>query len=118
MKRRYKGLRYSLMKHPYYKVIYPSEAETGESIRGWWIRDEPSGFCTVPNPCEMNSCGWLQTFFCCLFFWPCSPVPCCISANYDGYQIPDFERPVRRYKIYNMNQKETSTIPIATPVQN
>lgn len=118
MRRRHKGLRYSLTKHPYYRVIYPSEANTGESIRGWWIRDEPSGLCTVPNPCEMNSCGWIQTFFCFLFFWPCSPVPCCLSANYDGYQIPDFERPVRRYKIYNVNQKETSTIPIATPVQN
>jgi hypothetical protein len=119
MKRRHRGLRYSLTKHPYYKVIYPSEASFEKNVRGWWIRDEPSGFCTSPDPCEMNSCGWLQSFFCFLFFCPCAPVPCCLSGNYDGYQIPDFEVPVRQYKIYNVTprQKQTS-IPVAIPVQN
>jgi hypothetical protein len=42
-----------------------------------------------------------------------------LSGNYDGYQIPDFEVPVRQYKIYNVTprQKQTS-IPVAIPVQN
>lgn len=117
--RRQKGFRYSLTKHPYYKVIYPNKVDTGESIRGWWIRDEPDGICTCPNPCEMNSCGWIQTFLCVLFFWPCAPVPCCLSGNYDGYQIPDFEQPIRRHIIYHTSEKnQQSSIPVATPIKN
>ena len=119
MKIKYKELRYSFTKHPYYRVIYPSEAETGRRIRGWWIKDEPTGLCTSPDPCQMNSCGWFQTMFCCLFFWPCVPIPCCLSGNYDGYQIPDFETPVENYKVYNVApvQRQPS-LPIAIPVPN
>lgn len=109
-----KRLRYSLVKHPYYKVIYPRNINTGERIRGWWIKDEPNGVCTSPNPCEMNSCGWLQVLFCSLFFWPCIPIPCFLSSNYSGYQIPDFEGQPRTTIIYTENSRKP--IPVAYPV--
>lgn len=117
-------LRYSLTKHPYYKVLYPQNIQTGESIKGWWIKDVPEGFCTCQNPCEMNSCGWFQVLFCFLFFWPCSILPCFLSSNYDGYQIPDFDGQPRRTIIYttpynkNQNNLNPNTIPVATPISN
>jgi len=120
--RQFDKLRYSQTKHPYYQVFYPQNTRTGETIKGWWIKDAPSGTFTSPNPCEMNSCGWLQVFFCFLFIWPCSPLPCFFSGNYEGYQIPDFEGQPTRTIIYTNKNPKTATrssnIPVAVPISN
>lgn len=123
-KKKLDRLRYSLVKHPRYRVIYPKHINTGESIKGWWIKDEPNGTCTSPSPGEMNGCGWLQVFFCILFCWPCSPVPCFFSGNYDGYQIPDFGEPPSQTIIYTTTEhpyhqrvKPSAPIPIAVPLE-
>jgi len=118
MVKKLERLRYSVTKHPYYKVVYPKNLQTGETIKGWWIKDVPSGVCTTPNPCEMNPCGWLQVFGCFLIAWPCCFLPCFFSSNYDGYQIPDFVGQPRQTIIYTTRQQHPQAIPIAVPISN
>ena len=98
-------LRFSRSKHPYYKVVYPTNIDFDYIIDGWWIKDEPSGFMTTPDPCSLSTCGYIQVFLCALIFWPCSCLPCFLSDNYNGYQTPNI-----------VKVKNSNTIPIAIPI--
>jgi hypothetical protein len=81
-------LRYSSRKIPYY-ITYGDDKS--KKLKGWWVRDPPSGFFTNSDPINLSNRGWIQVFCCILFCWPCSCVPCFLSCNYDGYQFPDYD---------------------------
>lgn len=84
--------RFSKTKHPTYKVKCDlKHLKTGRQIKGWKIYETRRGECVSPDPFELTVDGWAQVICCFLFCFPCTCAPCCLSDNYDGYQIPIFE---------------------------
>jgi hypothetical protein len=93
---RVRRYRYSLDKHPHYEVrCTRKKKRPGQKIKGWWIYDGPEDTFTTPDPPLMNEFGWCQVILCIFLCYPCACLPCFLSANYDGHQIPDFDgRPI------------------------
>ena len=85
------NFRYSKDPHPHYPIVYPKPYSSAKKVKGYWIRDPPSGTFTNPDIGHMSTSGWIQVFCCTLFCWPCFFLPCLFSMNYDGYQVPDYE---------------------------
>lgn len=60
----------------------------GQTIIGYNIYERPKGCFTRPRPSKLSILGWITVFCTALIFWPAACIPCCISAFYEGYQVP------------------------------
>lgn len=109
--------RYSFQKHPYYQVrCSRRKLRSGRRIKGWFIYDYPDGIFTGPDPTNMNESGWCQMLCCLMCCSPCFLLPCFLSINYYGYQIPDFEQENKIIISSTILASGPSIIPVAVPV--
>ena len=106
--------------------VLEKKKRPGQKIKGWWIYDGPKDTFTTPDPPLMNEFGWCQVILCIFLCYPCACLPCLLSANYNGHQIPDYDGRIPDVGSEIENYPEVSyaygksnssnSIPVAVPV--
>ena len=51
------NFRYSKDPHPHYPIVYPKPYSSAKKVKGYWIRDPPSGTFTNPDIGHMSTRG-------------------------------------------------------------
>jgi len=62
--------------------------EPGKDFKGFKIVNSQGRVFRKPEPKDMNRFGCSLMFLLCLFFWPISCLPCCLTCSYDKHQSP------------------------------
>lgn len=63
----------------------------GQMVVGYYVYEKPRGCLTRPKPESLSFLGWASVVCLGFLFWPLMCVPCCLSACYEGYQVPVYQ---------------------------